>query len=104
MWIFSNIAYGCPDYFGRQYDCFFDHARIAFEVNSVPWSEAIMSGLPRRPIRSVKSRTTRRPEIEVCNGCSASTFGEVGQGFAERRFCRDTGAVMDELGMHVGYQ
>jgi hypothetical protein len=34
-------------------------------VNSVPWSETIMPGLPRRPIRSVSSRATRRPEIEV---------------------------------------
>src|SRR5690606_26751888 len=38
---------------------------MAFEVNSVPWSETIMSGLPRRLIRSVSSRATRRPEIDV---------------------------------------
>jgi hypothetical protein len=44
---------------------FFDQARMAFEVNSVPWSKTIMSGLPRRMIRSVSSRATRRPEIDV---------------------------------------
>lgn len=38
---------------------------MAFEVKSVPWSETIMSGLPRRLIRSVSSRATRRPEIDV---------------------------------------
>jgi hypothetical protein len=34
----------------------------AFEVNSVPLSDTIMPGLPRR---SVSSRATRRPEIDV---------------------------------------
>ena len=38
---------------------------MAFEVNSVPLSETIMSGLPRRSIKTVSSRATRRPEIEV---------------------------------------
>jgi hypothetical protein len=38
---------------------------MAFEVNSVPWSETIMSGLPRRLIRSVRSRAARRSEIDV---------------------------------------
>lgn len=40
-------------------------ASMAFEVNSVPWSETIMLGLPRWAINSVSSRATRRPEIEV---------------------------------------
>ena len=40
-------------------------ANMAFEVNSVPLSETIMPGLPRRLINAVSSRATRRPEIEV---------------------------------------
>src|SRR5271170_1441795 len=40
-------------------------ANMAFEVNSVPLSETIMPGLPRRSISAVSSRATRRPEIEV---------------------------------------
>jgi hypothetical protein len=40
-------------------------ANMAFEVNSVPLSETIMPGLPRRSIKTVSSRATRRPEIEV---------------------------------------
>ena len=40
-------------------------ANMAFEVNSVPLSETIMPGLPRRSINAVSSRATRRPEIEV---------------------------------------
>lgn len=40
-------------------------ARIAFEVNSVPWSDTIIPGLPRRAIRAVSSRATRLPEIDV---------------------------------------
>jgi hypothetical protein len=40
-------------------------ASMAFEVNSVPWSETIVPGLPRRSINAVSSRATRRPEIEV---------------------------------------
>ena len=43
---------------------------MALEVNSVPWSLTIMLGLPRRPIRSVSSRATRRPEIEVTDHTS----------------------------------
>src|SRR5262245_54355648 len=38
---------------------------MAFEVNSVPWSETITPGLPRRAITAVSSRATRRPEIDV---------------------------------------
>ena len=38
---------------------------MAFEVNSVPLSETIMPGLPRRLINAVSSRATRRPEIDV---------------------------------------
>jgi len=38
---------------------------MAFEVNSVPLSETIRRGLPRRSIYAVSSRATRRPEIEV---------------------------------------
>ena len=45
-------------------------ASIAFEENSVPWSETIRLGLPRRRITSASSRATRRPEIEV-SGISA---------------------------------
>jgi hypothetical protein len=41
------------------------HASMAFEVNSVPLSETIMPGRPRRSIRVVSSRATRCPEIEV---------------------------------------
>ena len=40
-------------------------ASMAFEVNSVPSSETIMPGLPRRSISAVGSRATRRSEIEV---------------------------------------
>src|SRR5215210_4729554 len=40
-------------------------ARMAFEVNSVPLSETIIPGLPRRAINGVSSRATRLPEIEV---------------------------------------
>jgi hypothetical protein len=40
-------------------------ASMALEVNSVPLSETIMPGLPRRSISAVSSRATRRPEIEV---------------------------------------
>src|SRR5271156_3051276 len=40
-------------------------ANRAFEVNSVPLSETIMPGLPRRSINAVSSGATRRPEIEV---------------------------------------
>ncbi|MNV56202.1 hypothetical protein D3C71_1484740 [compost metagenome] len=29
-------------------------------------------------------------------------FGDVGQGFAERGFCSDTGSVMREPNLHVG--
>ena len=43
----------------------FAQANMAFEVNSVPLSETIMPGLPRRLINAVSSRATRRPEIEV---------------------------------------
>ena len=38
---------------------------MAFEVSSVPLSETIILGLPRRSISVVSSRATRRPEIEV---------------------------------------
>jgi len=38
---------------------------MAFEVNSVPLSETIMPGLPRRAINVVSSRATRFPEIDV---------------------------------------
>jgi len=40
-------------------------ASMAFEVNSVPLSDTIMPGLPRRSIKTVSSRATRRPEIDV---------------------------------------
>src|ERR1700733_14179055 len=40
-------------------------ANMAFEVNSVPLSDTIIPGLPRRLINAVSSRATRRPEIEV---------------------------------------
>src|ERR1700689_5281144 len=36
-------------------------ANTAFEVNSVPLSETIMPGLPRRSISAVTSRAPRRP-------------------------------------------
>jgi hypothetical protein len=40
-------------------------ASMAFDVNSVPLSETIMPGFPRRLISAVSSRATRRPEIDV---------------------------------------
>ena len=40
-------------------------ASIALEVNSVPWSETIGSGLPRRAMIASSSRATLRLEIEV---------------------------------------
>ena len=39
--------------------------KIAFEVNSVPLSDTIIRGLPRRSMSAVSSRATRLPEIEV---------------------------------------
>jgi len=38
---------------------------MALEMNSVPLSETIMLGLPRRLISTVCSCATRRPEIEM---------------------------------------
>src|SRR5665213_2481658 len=38
---------------------------MAFDVNSVPWSETIICGLPRVSISVVSSRATRRPESEL---------------------------------------
>lgn len=38
---------------------------MALQVNSVPLSETISPGLPRRAITVVSSRATRRPEIDV---------------------------------------
>jgi hypothetical protein len=43
----------------------FHQASIALHVNSVPLSETIESGLPRRVTIELGSRATRRPEIEV---------------------------------------
>jgi hypothetical protein len=40
-------------------------ASIALQVNSVPLSETIEPGLPRRASIAVSSRATRRPEIDV---------------------------------------
>ena len=40
-------------------------ASMALQVNSVPWSDTIMPGLPRRATMAVSSRATRRPEIDV---------------------------------------
>jgi hypothetical protein len=40
-------------------------ASTAFEVSSVPLSETIIAGLPRRATRAESSRATRWPEIEV---------------------------------------
>ena len=40
-------------------------ANMAFEVNSVPLSETIVSGRPRIAMIRSSSRATRRPEIEV---------------------------------------
>jgi hypothetical protein len=40
-------------------------ASMAFEVNPIPLSDTIMPGLPRRSIKTVSSRATRRPGIEV---------------------------------------
>jgi hypothetical protein len=40
-------------------------ASMALEVNSVPLSDTITPGLPRRSTSIVNSRATRRPEIEV---------------------------------------
>jgi len=51
----------------------FDQARIAFEVNTVRYSETIRPSLPRRAISSVSSRATRQPEIEV-SGSAARNF------------------------------
>lgn len=38
---------------------------MALQVNSVSWLLTIMPGLPRRPINSVRTRATFRPETEV---------------------------------------
>jgi hypothetical protein len=40
-------------------------ASMALQVNSVPWSDTIIPGLPRRSTIAVSSRATRRPEIDV---------------------------------------
>jgi hypothetical protein len=50
-------------------------ANMAFDVNSVPLSETIMPGLPRRLINAVSSRATRRPGIEV-SGIAARRSGD----------------------------
>ena len=38
---------------------------MALDMNSVPLSETISPGLPRRSINTVSSRATLRPEIDV---------------------------------------
>jgi hypothetical protein len=38
---------------------------MTFEVNFVPWSLTINSGLPRRATSAVSSRATRLPGIDV---------------------------------------
>ena len=45
--------------------CSEHYRKMALLVSSVPLSLTIMPGLPRRSIRAVSSRATRRPEIEV---------------------------------------
>jgi hypothetical protein len=51
-----------------------DQVSMALQVNSVPLSETIMPGLPRRAISAVSSRATRRPGIEV-SGIAAEHSG-----------------------------
>jgi hypothetical protein len=51
-----------------------DQVSMALQVNSVPLSETIMPGLPRRAISAVSSRATRRPGIEV-SGIAAKHSG-----------------------------
>ena len=48
-------------------------ASMAFEAISVPLSDTIMPGLPRRSIKTVSSRATRRPETDV-SGIPARHF------------------------------
>lgn len=45
--------------------CSSAQASMAFDVNSLPFSETIIPGLPRCSISVVSSRATRRPQIEV---------------------------------------
>ena len=40
-------------------------ARMAFEVNSVPLSEMIIAGFPRRSMIAANSRATRTPDSDV---------------------------------------
>jgi hypothetical protein len=46
-------------------------ASIALQVNSVPLSETIEHGLPRRARIAVSSRATRGPEIDVSGSASS---------------------------------
>ena len=48
-------------------------ASTAFDVNSVSLSETIIHGSPCRSINEVRSRATRRPEMEV-SGIAARDF------------------------------
>ena len=50
---------------GAPFRCADLRFRMAFEVSSVPLSETIMPGRPRRSISAASSRATRLPDIEV---------------------------------------
>jgi hypothetical protein len=54
-----------------------DQVSMALQVNSVPLSETIMPGLPRRSISAVSSRATRRPGIEVSGIAARHSRGHV---------------------------
>src|ERR1700722_14659624 len=72
-------------------------ANMAFEVNSVPLSETIMPGLPRRLINAVSSRAPRRPdclEALVQLYLTLPLFGELC--FALGRFRRDEGGGQNQ--------
>ena len=59
---------------------FWVHASMAFDVNSVPWSETISLGLPRRAMTVASSRATRTPEIEVSTTAAKRARGAHGEG------------------------
>jgi hypothetical protein len=72
-------------------------ASMAREVNSVPLSETIIPGLPRRSMRAVSSRATRRPEIDG-SGIAARTFpGDVVDDIQDAEPSTVGELVMDEI-------
>ena len=77
-------------------------ANTAFEVNSVPLSETIMPGLPRRSISAVSSRATRRPEIEVLRDRRQAFARHVVDDVQDAELSAAGELVMDEIQRPAG--